>query len=145
MSKTSIKNYVIASLVGSLVITIFILAYVMADNNYNIEGIDSSALYDYGNFTEISEDINSSTSAVSDLNADRSLFDVIGGLIVESISAIKSFISGISFMKSAVSNMLGSGIVYIPKAIIVTVIGIISVSLAGVLLFKYIGGKDDEI
>lgn len=143
MAKTSIKNYVIAGIVGATIIAVFIWAYVLADFNYDIEGIDTSELSDYGDFEGITNQVNESVQAVADTNVDSGLFDVIGGLLVKALSTIKAFISSISFMTNAVSNMFGS-FFYIPSPIKIAVVLIIGVSIGGVLLFKIIAGREDE-
>lgn len=144
MVKTSITSYVVAGIISSCVIAVFLLFYVYADFNYDIEGIDTSGLSAYGNFSKMVSDVNESTSMVYSTNADSSLFDVLGGLVVKALGAIKSLISGIKFMFVNIGTMLGSGLLMIPSPIKIAIISILGVLIASALLFRYFSGKEDE-
>jgi len=144
MVKTSLTDYVVGGIIASCVIAVFIGLYVNASFNYDVGDIDTSGLNVYGNFSEMVQKANESSVGVYDINADSGLFDVIGGLMVKGLSAIKSFISGISFVTKNVGIMLGNGMFHIPSPIIVAIISIITILIAGVFLFRILSNKEDE-
>lgn len=144
MVKTSITDYVVGGIMASCIIAVFILFYVYADVNYDIGEVNTEGLNSYGNFSEITRNANQSSGMVYDINADSSLFDVLGALVVKSLSAIKSFISGIKFMTSNIGNILGNGMLHIPPPIKVAVLTIIVFLIAAVFLFKHLAKTDDE-
>jgi hypothetical protein len=144
MVKTSLTDYVVGGIMASCVIAVFVGFYVYAGFNYDISDINTSGLNSYGNFSEMVQKANESSVGVYDINADSGLFDVIGGLMVKGLSAIKSFISGISFVTKNIWFMLGNGMFHIPSPIIMAVISIITLLIAGVFLFRILSNKEDE-
>lgn len=144
MAKTSIKDYVEAGIVGSCIIAVIVLVYVMVAPSYEITDIDTSSLSVYGNFSQMVANANESSSKVYDLNAETGLFDILGDLVVKGLAVVKTFISGIKFMTFNVNNLLSSKVFYIPTPIIIAVITIITLTIASVMLFRHISGKEDE-
>lgn len=145
MSRTSIKNYTIAIIILGAIMSTFILGYIQADANYDIEDINSTALNTFANYDEILSKVNeSSGDAYDKVTTDRSLFDVIGGLIVDAITAVRTFIDGLSFFSQATRAMLSSNLFLVPFTISSGVIAIITVSLAIYFLIKIVAGKEDE-
>lgn len=144
MAKTSIKDYLEAGIVGSCIVAVIIFCYVLVAPSHDVSDIDTSGLVVYGDFDQMVDNANQSSSQVYDLNAETGLFDILGDLVVKALAVIKTFISGIKFMTFNVGNLLGSSILFIPTPIKIAVIAIITLSIASVVLFKHIGGKEDE-
>ena len=120
-------------------------AYVLADVNYDIDNLNTTGLNNFADYDAILDQVNeTSSSTYSNVATDRSLFDVIGGLIVDAIETIRIFIQGLDFFSDSTRAMLSSNLFVVPFTIITGVGAIITIILAGYFLFKMVAGKDDE-
>lgn len=144
MAKTSIKDYVEAGIVGSCIIAVIILCYVFVAPTHDVSDIDTSSLGTYGNFSQMVANANASSSQVYDLNAETGLFDILGDLVVKGLAVLKTFISGIKFMTFNVNSLLSAKVFYIPAPLIIAIVTIITLTIASVVLFRHISGKEDE-
>lgn len=144
MVKTSVSDYLVATIMALTIVAVFVVFFVYADFNYDVEDLDTSGLQNLNTFDNVSQQVNSSTSGVYDINADSGLFDVLGGLVVKALSAIKSFISIIKFGITLITSMLGFELFYIPTPIKIAIIMTITISLAAVFLFRYVANREDE-
>lgn len=142
MSKTSLKDYTVAGLTGALVITVFVIAFAIADTNYDISDIDESTFNTYGNISEMSGYVQNATEKIDTIGTDTGLFDVVGALISASIEGIKSVFNGIKFLTTNVGSMLS--FLGINPVFITYITSVILVSIFLVLLFRYINKSEDE-
>ncbi len=146
MAKTSLNNYTVAAIVVGAIMATYALAYLQADVNYDIGDINGSELDIFADYDDILQNVNQSTSDSYDKVAtDRSLFDVIGGLIVDAITAVRTFIQGLTFLSESTRAMLSSNYFLVPFTIVSAVIAIIAVRIAIYFLVKIVAGKEDEL
>jgi hypothetical protein len=143
LSKTSIKDWTIGVIVVGAIMSTLIFSYIQADVNYDTTGIDSSVLVAFGNYTAILAQANATGSdAYDEVEVNKNLFDVIGGLIGDAITAVRTFIDGLTFFSDSTKAMLSW--LAVPFTIIAGIGAIITITLAAYFLFKIVAGKDDE-
>lgn len=145
MSKTSYTQWTVAVIMIGVFFSTLVWAYVLADVNYDIDNLNTTGLNNFADYDAILDQVNeTSSSTYSNVATDRSLFDVIGGLIVDAIETIRIFIQGLDFFSDSTRAMLSSNLFVVPFTIITGVGAIITIILAGYFLFKMVAGKDDE-
>lgn len=145
MSKTSISDYTIAFVTAALIVSVVILGYGNLDPLvYDVSDFDDETGFSsFSNLSFVAEQTNTTASGVYGTTADSGLFDVIGGLIVKSLEAIKLFFTSLGFLSDNVALMLSK--VVVGGGLFVTfIITVIAIRLAGVFIFRIINKTEDE-
>lgn len=146
MVKTSFTNYGVAGLSVGVFVTLIILAVYSVPSVYDTTGFENTSFNTYDNLTLYANLADNSTSEVYEVTADKSLFDVLGGIVVDSLNAVKTIINSVTFLKGSLSTMLnGLGLnADVMFTIIKYILSVIGFIIASVFLFRVINKTEDE-